>query len=127
MKVEMKKIVEVEKNNGKNIFRVKSDLFRAKQEGTIFFNQDVSKLTEKEVINLYHSDFSSDLETERNAFPVPNENFILPSDKDEKFTLFKTYYESYYPNATMDHNLFETFNNKPFKAKKCVWFFREEA
>lgn len=123
----MKKIIEVEKNNGKNIFSVKSDLFKAKKEGTIFFKQDISSLTEKEEINLYYSECSSELETDRNAFPIPNENFVLPTCNEEKYSLYKTYYESYYPDAKMDHSLFETFSSKPFKAKKCVWFFREEA
>lgn len=125
MRVAVEKIFEVEQNKGKNLLKVKSDLFKAKQEGVIFFKNDVSSLSVKEDINIYYSEFPSP-DTDRNAFPIRKENFFLPKDKNERFLLFKKHYESYYPDSEMDYNLFEAFNTEPFKAKKCVWFFRKE-
>lgn len=125
MRVAVEKIFEVKQNQGEHILKIKSDLFKAKQDGIIFFNNDVASLTEKEDINIYYSEFSG-MDDDRNAFPIPIERFVLPKEKKERFSLFKKHYESYYPNSEMDYNLFESFDNKPFKAKKCVWFFRQE-
>jgi len=126
MRVAVKKIFEVEKSKGKHYFEVKNDLHKAKQEGFLFFANDVSSLTEEEDIDIYYSEFPG-MDANKNAFPVPTEDFFYPSCEKERYCLFKEHYETYYPGEEMDHNLFMTFDPKPFKAKQRVWFYRQEA
>ena len=127
MRVVAKKIFEIEEQKGKHMLKVKAELFKAKQEGTIFFYEDIFSLSfdEKEYISLYYSEFASP-NSDHNAFPVPKEEYILPKSEKERYEFFKKYYELYYPDSEMDYNLFLSFNPKPFEAKKCVWFFRKE-
>lgn len=124
MRVAVKEIFKVEQSKGKHLLQVKSELFSAKKEGTLFFINDVSTLTEKEDINIYFSKCSGP-DSDRDAFPIPKENFILPKGEEARYSLFKKHYETYYPNSEMDYNLFLSFNTKPFQAKQCLWFFRQ--
>ena len=126
MRVAVKKIFEVEQRKGKEYFEVKTALFKAKKEGSLFFPNDVSSLTEQEDIDIYYSEFPG-MDANRNAFPVPAENFFLPSCEQERYDFVKPYYESYYAGEELDQDTFMSFNTKPFKAKQQVWFYRQEA
>ncbi|NGY89111.1 hypothetical protein F6Y05_39745 [Bacillus megaterium] len=67
MRVAVKKIFEVEQRKGKEYFEVKTALFKAKKEGSLFFPNDVSSLTEQEDIDIYYSEFPG-MDANRNAF-----------------------------------------------------------
>ena len=126
MRVAIKKIFEAEKENGKHMMEVKSDLFNAKKEGVLFFTNDISSISEKEDINIYYSEYAGQ-DDDRNAFPILADKFLVPRDENERFTLFKKHYETYYPDSEMDRDLFLAFDQKPYKAKQCLWFYRQEA
>ncbi|WP_456363914.1 hypothetical protein [Priestia aryabhattai] len=125
MRVAVKKFFEAEQSRGKHYFEVKSDLHKAKQEGFLFFANDVSSLTDEEDIDIYYSEIPG-MDKNKNAFPIPTEDFFYSSCEKERYSFCKEYYESYY-GEEMDYNLFMTFDSKPFKAKQRVWFYRQEA
>lgn len=126
MKVSINKYVILrEEQSGENFLQAKATLQRAKKEGILFFREDVSSLTEKETMNLYHMDLcpNENVVDENKAFPVPLKDFFMPRGDEERFQYFKKYFESYYPTKTLTYDAYKTFNKTPYIAKKCVWFY----
>lgn len=101
----------------------KFQLLTLKNQGVLFFKDDVSSLELHEPFKLYYYLVSHP--AIQDAFPVPTDSIHLSKLKTLTFDDVKEYFESYYLNEADDKEGIQAFDLKnPYIGKDYIWFYK---
>lgn len=114
----------LETNKYENILQLKLALIRFRNDGTIFFNEQISSLEFNRPFEFYFCITKGKI-TYINAFPVPTSIYARWMNKSNaRFHSLLPYYQSYYETKIMpDEDYFQSLYL--FEGEKYVWFYRD--
>lgn len=118
MKTTLKDIQKTNEHGEKTLLGLKRYLREVKKEGIVFYKEDIFLLKDDEEFELYFYEMPSS-KTEKNAFPIPINDYFQKIKKGQMH-LLNDYYFDYYKETTN-----KDFSNHQFYLSEgLVWCYQ---
>ncbi|HDX9674308.1 hypothetical protein PDL02_20560 [Bacillus cereus group sp. LD113LC] len=109
----------------RSLKEVKLVLYMAKQQGLVFYKENIFTLQHGDDFDLYFVGRPS-FQTKANAFPISVSEYEMFDTKDKYLGFLQKCYERYYPKEKMSKKILLSYElDNPFVGREYIWFYKK--
>lgn len=124
MKVNLKLFLSGQKVT-RSLKEVKLVLYLSKQQGVVFYKENIFSLKHTDDFDLYFVGRPS-FRTKANAFPISVSEYQMFDTKDEYLGFLQRCYERYYPKERVNKKILLGYDlANPFVGREYIWFYKK--